>query len=586
MAIPVNFNEIGIKLKLDPASNYETQLKIADTMFEVKKDIDNNILPKNYSGKTIMAYDIDITNLKIAKVTLKNETTYNFLAGSSLKINSIVYIISKNTIKPGVSAIVNEVNEVNEVNDASKKKSYILKTSIAPIKDNTYEIAIKEAMINHTLWTHDNNCTNKIICVASMEMDTNFFVFVVQEKLDRTLMSLTVAPKPEEKILLQYKVLLVLNEIITILKSLWILGTLEFNHCDLKPDNIMIHNEKFKLIDFGISNLKNHKYICQTPGYDDYNGKRNASKDLSALIWYIVNHCNIVFDDNVKQFFEDCLKIENLNLNLDLNADRANWGELLMNVNENDNAKTDITTFVLPQDALIVATTKMSGIEGGNRRKKITRRTNKKLSKKLTKKDRKSKMKGGHSALVLNPPLEATQNVYTTRSSSYLPEVKYMKGLDQNTIDYLSTYSVEHLLTYLRFEKGVIDPAILEKCLKGELKHGLTRPTDLVPIDTRKNTKQMIDLFLTQEKPNDACRLLRVLLQFPIYDNDMTYYNNYITKFKSITDEDIKKSITDEDSYLNVTFPNDTGNKKRIADISIKNSYLNITFPNDKDQIF
>jgi len=562
MAIPVDFNDIGIKLKLYPADpDYNNQIIIANDMFQEKyliKTINklNNILPKIYSKDTIMSYDIDISNLKISSPLIGGEITYNFLAHrgdnpSFLRINDQTYYITTNTIKPGVNAIVNEViNQAGTIH-------YILKTSIAKVNDydTIYEIAIKEAMINHTLWTHDNHCTNKIICVASIKKDNNFFIFVVQEKLDQTLMSLTVAPKPQEKNLLQYKVLLVLNEIITILKSLWKPGTLEFNHCDLKPDNIMIHNKKFKLIDFGLSNLKNHRYICQTPDYDDYNGKRNASKDLSALIWYIFNHCNIVFDKTVREFFETCLVIGNLNLN----EDKKKWSKLLMNVNENYNNKTDITTFILPQDALIEATVKMSGIEGGNRRKRITRRTNKKLSKKFSKKKKNNRMKGGRNAssLVLNPYKER-ENVYTTRTSLQLSEINYMEGLDENTIAYLSTYSVEHLLTYLRFEKGVIDPAILEKCLKGKLKHGFTRPTDLVPIDTRKNTEQMIDLFLTQEKPNDALRLLRVLLQFPIYDNDMTYYNNYIDKVMSITDEDI----------------------------DIKNSYLNLTFPSDKDQIF
>ena len=124
-----------------------------------------------------------------------------------------------------------------------------------------------------------------------------------------------------------------------------------------------------------------------TTDYDDYNGKRNASKDLSALIWYILNHGNIRFDKIVKDFFEDCLKIDNLNLN----ADKKNWSMLLRNVNENYNTKTDINTFILPEHALTEATLIMSGIKGGNRRKRITRRTNKKLSKKLTKKDRKRK---------------------------------------------------------------------------------------------------------------------------------------------------------------------------------------------------
>ena len=555
MAIPVDFNTIGINLKLDPALEYTDQVKIANTMFQTPKNKLNNILPKNYSKNTLMSHDIDISNLKIAKVTLKNEITYNFLAHrgdkpSFLRINEQNYYITTNTIKPGVNAIVNEV--INQ----DGTTPYILKTSIAPEDeyDTTYEIAIKEAMINHTLWTHDNECTNKIICVASMKIDNKFFVFVIQEKLDQTLMSIIVAPTPQEKNQLQYKVLLVLNEIITILKSLWKPDTLEFNHCDLKPDNIMFHNKKFKLIDFGLSNLKNQEYICKTPDYDDYNGKRNASKDLSALIWYIFNHGNIKFDEDVKKFFEDCLKIGNLNLN----ADTGNWSKLLKNVNDNYNIKTDIFTFKLPDDALIEATAIMSRIKGGNRRKRITRRTNKKLSKKLTKKDRKSKMKGGRVPVAVKYNLlTPTNKLYESRSNfAARSETPLQPIKDPDTAAYLSTYSVEHLITYLRFNKSIDDKDALVQYLTRELTYSDIERTPNSVIHEKKNAYEMIDLFLTEKKPNDALRLLRVLLQFPIYDNDMTYYNNYISKFKSITDE------------------------------RIKNSYLNLTFPSDKDLIF
>ena len=549
MAIPVDFNTIGIKLILDPAApEYTNQVQIANTMFQTPKNKLNNILPKKYSENTLMSYDIDISNLQIIKTTINSDPTYNFLAHrgdkhSFLRINEQNYYITTNTIKPGVNAIVNEVNN----QDGTTR--YILKTSIAPEHDTTYEIAIKEAMINHTLWTHDNECTNKIICVASMKIDNKFFVFVIQEKLDQTLMSIIVAPTPQEKNLLQYKVLLVLNEIITILKSLWNPDTLEFNHCDLKPDNIMFHNKKFKLIDFGLSNLKNQEYICKTPDYDDYNDKRNASKDLSALIWYIFNHGNIKFDKDVKKFFEDCLIIGDLNLN----ADTGNWSKLLKNVNDNYNIKTDIFTFKLPDDALIEATAIMSRIKGGNRRKRITRRTNKKLSKKLTKKDRKSKMKGGREpvAVTYKLPTPTTNKLYKPRSESRLQSI-----IDLDTVAYLSTYSVEHLITYLRFNKSMDNKDDLVQYLTRKLTYSGIERTPNSVIHKNKNAYEMIDLFMTQTEPNDALRLLRVLLQFPIYDNDMTYYNNYISKFKSITDE------------------------------RIKNSYLNLTFPSDKDLIF
>ena len=546
MAIPVDFNTIGIKLILDPAApEYTNQVQIANTMFQTLKNELNNILPKKYSKNTLMSYDIDISKLQIIETTTNSDPTYNFLAHrddnpSFLCINEQNYYITTNTIKPGVNAIVNEV--INQ----DRTIRYILKTSIAPEHDTTYEIAIKEAMINHTLWTHDNECTNKIICVASMKIDNKFFVFVIQEKLDQTLMSLIVAPKPEEKFLVKYKVLLVLNEIITILKSLWKLDTLEFNHCDLKPDNIMIHNKKFKLIDFGLSNLKNQEYICQTPDYRVYNGKRNASKDLSALIWYILNHGNIVFDANVEKFFKDCLRIDNIDLNL--NADTASWSNLLSNVNENYNTKTDITTFTLPEYALTEATLIMSGIQGGNRRKRITRRTNKKLSKKLTQNDRKSKMKGGRVsvAVTYKLPTPTTNKLYKPRSESRLQSI-----IDLDTVAYLSTYSVEHLITYLRFNKSMDNKDDLVQYLTRKLTYSGIERTPNSVIHKNKNAYEMIDLFMTQTEPNDALRLLRVLLQFPIYDNDMTYYNNYISKFKTITDERIKNS------YLNLTFPSE-----------------------------
>jgi hypothetical protein len=201
----------------------------------------------------------------------------------------------------------------------------------------------------------------------------------------------------------------------------------------------------------------------------------------------------------------------------------------------------------------------MSGIKGGNRIKRITRRTNKKLSKKLTKKDRKRKMKGGKVVLAVrnNFGTGPRSSSATTISSSATRSKKLLQPtIDPDTADYLSTYSVEHFLTYLRFNNIVTEPDDLVQYLKRELTYPGIERTPNSDIHEKKDKEQMIKLFLGQAKPNDACRLLRVLLQFPIYDNDMTYYNNYIDKVMTITDE------------------------------GIKNSYLNLTFPSDKDQIF
>ena len=200
----------------------------------------------------------------------------------------------------------------------------------------------------------------------------------------------------------------------------------------------------------------------------------------------------------------------------------------------------------------------MSRIKGGNRRKRLTRRTNKKLSKKLTKKDRKSKMKGGREPVAVKYNLlTPTNKLYESRSNfAARSETPLQPIKDPDTAAYLSTYSVEHLITYLRFNKSIDDKDALVQYLTGKLTYtGIERTPNSV-IHEKKNAYEMIDLFLTEKKPNDALRLLRVLLQFPIYDNDMTYYDNYISKFKSIIDE------------------------------RIKNSYLNLTFPSDKDLIF
>ena len=145
----------------------------------------------------------------------------------------------------------------------------------------------------------------------------------------------------------------------------------------------------------------------------------------------------------------------------------------------------------------------------------------------------------------------------TTISSSATRSKKLLQPtIDPDTADYLSTYSVEHFLTYLRFNNIITEPDDLVQYLNRELTYPGIERTPNSDIHEKKDKEQMINLFLGEAKPNDACRLLRVLLQFPIYDNDMTYYNNYIDKVVSITDEDIK------------------------------NSYLNLTFPSDKDQIF
>lgn len=525
MAVAVDFRPIGINLLLDhTTAEYQAQLITANTLF-------SDVIP----NVARISNNVDATHLKIIKrrIEIQLFNVHTGLNPSYLVVNDKTYYIKNNAIKSGNNGLITIVSENQDLTGVE----YILKTVLC--RDDTlnfdYEGAIKEAMINHTLYTHNNTITNQIITLASTWLDSQLVVFTVQEKLDSTLYSLIKNPpagtSPVDT------AIQAITQVTAILKSLWT-DDLQFNHCDLKPDNIMRGADgNFRLIDFGVSHLKNGMYVCRTPGLDDYNSRLKPTKDLSALIWYMVKHCNPGFVDPIHSFLNDCLLMSG---GFNLNRIPTEWSSVLEVVNSRDNTKTDVTTFVLP------------GATAGGSKKRCTRRRSgslKKLSKKLTKKNSKHKMKGG----LVNSLARPTPTTFTLPSNN-----KKRAHMDNTLKLHLSTSSVEHLLTYLRFEKGEIDRDTLVKYLTGELMYPGIDRANTATIDPSKDKEQIIDLFLEQTNPEDAQRLLRVLVQFPIHNGNMKYYNNYIEDWNKVkdmetTDLSIKNDLLNFNLYAENT---------------------------------
>ena len=506
MAVVVDFRPIGINLQLDHLSeDYISQLAIANTLFA-------GAIP----NVTRISDNVDISKLNRFGNKFIEHT---MIQDSYISINGKNYYIKDTTIKSGANGTINIVSENKDLTGIE----YILKTVFCNNQDIIdYEGAIKEAMINHTLYTHNNTNTNRLVTVASTFIDLQLVVFVVQEKLEITLNNLVRnLPANASRVDITIQAI---TQVTAILKSLWS-DDLQFNHCDLKPDNIMRGTDgNFRLIDFGLSHLKNGMYVCKTPGLALYNSQLRPTKDLSALIWYILYYCNPGFGAPLLAFFKDCLRMTG---GVDLNTVINNWAFVLEVTNSQDNTKTNVTTFASKLAAVSLASA------GGYTRRK-TKKLSKKLSKKLTKKNSKHKMKGGLvQSLTRTTPNSVTTNSVTT--NSIRRRNKKEVPMDENLKLYLSTYSVEHLLTYIRFEKGINDKDTLLEYLSGKTYPGINR-TNTTTIDPSKNKEQMIDLFLEQTNPDDAQRLLRVLLQFPIHNGDITYYNKYIEDWNKVKD--------------------------------------------------
>jgi len=135
--------------------------------------------------------------------------------------------------------------------------------------------------------------------------------------------------------------------------------------------------------------------------------------------------------------------------------------------------------------------------------------------------------------------------------------------------EYLSSYSVENLFAYLRFQafpdvpndvmKELLLTAmsvpcreniILERILRyAEMKdfNGLLQYFKLNQVIIEqvgkplKDPKQLLDIFLSETNQYNASRALKVLLRFPIYNNDTKAYTEFVARWHEIKDPAIKE---------------------------------------------
>ena len=146
--------------------------------------------------------------------------------------------------------------------------------------------------------------------------------------------------------------------------------------------------------------------------------------------------------------------------------------------------------------------------------------------------------------------------------------------------EYLSSYSVENLFAYLRFQafpdvtndrmKELLLEAISVPCRENDiltriLNYAETKDFDgllqylklnQVSMDQverpLKNPEEMLDIFLSETTEHNAARALKVLLRFPIYDNDITAYTAFVKKWPEIKDPSIKEDTLQLFDYTEI----------------------------------
>jgi len=202
---------------------------------------------------------------------------------SQVKIEGDAILINGETYRRGTSLGAGSFGKVYKCNKNSCSEAYALKI----LELSSIEEFLKEVIIQILLMKMSENEKNgphvpRIICVA-IDYDDSM-AYIISELMEDTVRNLLLTNTPSQK---ETDVPFVLNEVAYMLEFFG--KTLQFNHRDLKADNIMYVRKKgeihIKLIDFGFSCLTWGSLHFSTENYPFSSTGYKEGRDLQQLIY-------------------------------------------------------------------------------------------------------------------------------------------------------------------------------------------------------------------------------------------------------------------------------------------------------------
>jgi serine/threonine protein kinase len=202
---------------------------------------------------------------------------------SQVKIEGDAILINGETYRQGTSLGAGSFGKVYKCKKNSYSEAYALKI----LELSSIEEFLKEVIIQILLMKMSENEKNgphvpRIIYVA-IDYDDSM-AYIVSELMEDTVRNLLLTNTPSQK---EIDVPFVLNEVAYMLEFFG--KTLQFNHRDLKADNIMYVRKNreihIKLIDFGFSCLTWGSLHISTDNYTFWSPCYKEGRDLQQLIY-------------------------------------------------------------------------------------------------------------------------------------------------------------------------------------------------------------------------------------------------------------------------------------------------------------
>ena len=278
------------------------------------------------NSRSLLRYTVDYASLRVNTVLQGGNIILNFVQHTAanpsfIRIGGVNYYIQGQTF----GGSYGRVSRVST--DPAVLGNYILKLQLFDNGDQ-YRNCIKECIINSIL---DQEYHNNLLCqfanrlyAVAADVDISiphpnpanpdvlypYYVCMIQERLDHTVKDLlTPLPNPN----LEDIVKNVIYQISAKLQILW--ANSQFNHADLKADNIMIDmHGSYRLIDFGFSRmdpfLNGNEIVADPVGLTT---RASESRDLTQLLWCIWHYTNAIGNqlppgNRMRYLFAYCLK--------------------------------------------------------------------------------------------------------------------------------------------------------------------------------------------------------------------------------------------------------------------------------------
>jgi len=202
---------------------------------------------------------------------------------SQVKIEGDAILINGETYRRGAPLGTGSFGKVYKCNKNSCSDAYALKIlELTSIEEFLKEVIIQILMMKMSENDEGGPHVPRIICVA-IDYDDSM-AYIISELMEDTVKNLLLTNTPPQK---EINVPFVLNEVAYMLEFFG--KTLQFNHRDLKTDNIMyvrkIGQIHIKLIDFGFSCLTWGSLHISTENYPFSSTCYKEGRDLQQLIY-------------------------------------------------------------------------------------------------------------------------------------------------------------------------------------------------------------------------------------------------------------------------------------------------------------